>query len=94
MGLPSIDYTPRDSDGTVLHRIVGAHLETFLATAACLRDGEGVPRSSRKSFGRSCAAAGWPAGSRDFGVARAEPSDWSRSRARGAVSARAVGAAG
>lgn len=50
MALPSIDYTPRDPAATALHRIVSAHLETFLSAAAGLRDGEGVPRLVEDEF--------------------------------------------
>ncbi len=44
MALPSVDYAPRDPAADVLHRVVREHLQTFLAEAAYLRDGEGVPR--------------------------------------------------
>ena len=48
MALPSVDYTPRDPAGDVLHRVVRDHLQTFLAEAAYLRDG--VPRFVWEEF--------------------------------------------
>ena len=50
MALPSVDYTPRDPAADVLHLVVRDHLQTFLADAARLRDGEGVPRFVEKEF--------------------------------------------
>lgn len=44
-----------------LHRVVHAHLETFLATAASLRDGGGVPRFVEEEF-RAFLRCGWLAG--------------------------------
>ncbi len=41
------------SGGGRLHRVVREHLQTFLAEAAHLRDGEGVPRLSRRRSSRS-----------------------------------------
>ena len=43
MALPSVDYTRRDPAADVLPLVVRDHLQTFLAGAAHLRDGEGVP---------------------------------------------------
>ena len=50
MALPSVDYTRRDPAADVLHLVVRDHLQTFLAGAARLRDGEGVPRFVEKEF--------------------------------------------
>ncbi len=50
MALSSVDYTPRDPAADVLHRVVRDHLQTFLADAARLRDGEGVPRFVEQEF--------------------------------------------
>ncbi len=50
MALPSVDYAPRDPAADVLHRVVREHLQTFLAEAAYLRDGEGVPRFVEQEF--------------------------------------------
>ena len=58
VALPSVDYTPRDSAGDVLHRIVRGHLQTFLAEATHLRDGEGVPRFVEKEF-HAFLTCGW-----------------------------------
>ena len=51
MALPSVDYTRRDPAAEVLHLVVRDHLQTFLAGAAHLRDGEGVPRLRRRCAG-------------------------------------------
>ncbi len=61
MALPSIDYAPRDPAADVLHRVVREHLQTFLAEAAYLRDGEGVPRFVEEEF-RAFLACGFLAG--------------------------------
>ena len=50
MARPSTSYEPRRPAGTVLHRIVQDHLETFLAAAARMRDGGGVPRFVERAF--------------------------------------------
>ena len=50
MALPSARYQPRRPAEDVLYRIVQAHFETFLAQAANLRDGEGVPRFVEGEF--------------------------------------------
>ena len=50
MALPSVDYAPRDPAADVLHRVLREHLQTFLAAAAYLRDGEGVPRVVEEEF--------------------------------------------
>jgi hypothetical protein len=50
VALPSVDYTRRDPAGDVLYRVVRDHLQTFLAEAAHLRDGEGVPRFVAEEF--------------------------------------------
>ena len=61
MALPSVDYTPRDPAADVLHRVVREHLLTFLAEAAHLRDGDGVPRFVEEEF-QAFRACGWLAG--------------------------------
>lgn len=50
MARPSTRYEPRDPAGSVLHRIVQDHLETFLACASHLRDGDGVPAFVERAF--------------------------------------------
>ncbi|HVL66868.1 MAG TPA: transposase [Vicinamibacterales bacterium] len=50
MARPSVSYEPRDPAGSVLHRIVQDHLETFLEQAARLRDGDGVPPFVERAF--------------------------------------------
>ena len=47
---PSTSYEPRCPAGSVLHQIVQDHFETFLAQAASLRDGEGLPRFVEQEF--------------------------------------------
>ena len=61
MALPSVDYTPRDPAADVLHRVVRDHLQTFLAEAAHLRAGEGVPRFVEDEF-QTFLTCGWLAG--------------------------------
>ena len=43
-------YQPRGAEGTILHRLVRDHLETFLRDAAERTDGAGVPRFVEKEF--------------------------------------------
>jgi len=50
MARPSARYEPRTPDGTALYQIVHAHLATFRAQAASLRDGEGLPRFVEREF--------------------------------------------
>ena len=50
VALPSARYQPRRPAEDVLYHIVQAHFETFLAQAASLRDGEGVPRFVEGEF--------------------------------------------
>jgi hypothetical protein len=50
MARPSTSYEPRRPAASVLHRIVQDHLETFLAEAARMRDGEGVPQFVERAF--------------------------------------------
>jgi hypothetical protein len=50
MAQPSASYEPRRPDGSVLHRIVQNHLETFLAQAARVREGDGVPSFVERAF--------------------------------------------
>ena len=61
MALPSVDYAPRDPAADVLHRVVREHLQTFLAEAAHLRDGEGLPRFVEDEF-QAFLACGFLAG--------------------------------
>ena len=61
MASPSVSYEPRAAAQSVLYRIVRDHLETFLAQAAQLRDGEGVPRFVEQEF-RDFLRCGWLAG--------------------------------
>ena len=58
MALPSVDDTPRDPTGEMLHRIVREHLQTFLAEATHLRAGEGVPRFVEEEF-QAFLTCGW-----------------------------------
>ena len=44
VGRSSEAYRPRDPAASVLYQVVRDHVETFLAHAASLRDGEGLPR--------------------------------------------------
>jgi hypothetical protein len=37
-------YRPRDAEHTVLHRVIGEHLKTFLGAATEEGDGTGLPR--------------------------------------------------
>ena len=50
MARQSASYEPRDPAGSVLHRIVQEHLESFLEQAARLREGEGVPPFVERAF--------------------------------------------
>jgi hypothetical protein len=50
MARPSASYEPRRPAGSVLHRIVQDHLESFLAEAARMREGEGVPQFVARAF--------------------------------------------
>jgi hypothetical protein len=50
VALPSARYHSRRPAEDVLYQIVQAHFETFLAQAASLRDGEGVPRFVEGEF--------------------------------------------
>ena len=43
-------YQPRGAEGTILHRLVRDHLETFLRDAAERTDGAGVPRFVETEF--------------------------------------------
>ncbi len=43
-------YEPRSPGAGALYRVVHDHLETFLAEAASLRDGDGVPRFVEHAF--------------------------------------------
>ena len=43
-------YRPRDAEHTVLHQVIGAHLEAFLNTAAEAGDGAGLPQFVEREF--------------------------------------------
>ena len=58
---PSLSYEPRAPERNVLYEVVRDHLETFLAQAAHLREGEGVPRFVEQEF-RDFLRCGWLAG--------------------------------
>jgi hypothetical protein len=47
---PSTTYEPRCPAQTALYQIVRDHFETFRAQAACLREGEGLPRFVEQEF--------------------------------------------
>jgi hypothetical protein len=61
MAPPSTTYAPRCPDAEVLYQVVRDHLETFLAQAASLRDGDGVPPFVEHAF-RQFLRCGWLAG--------------------------------
>ncbi len=50
MARSSASYEPRRPAGSVLHRIVQDHLETFLEQAARVREGNGVPQFVERAF--------------------------------------------
>ena len=50
VAVPSVIYTPRSPDQSVLYTLVRDHLETFLAQAARARDGEPLPRFVEREF--------------------------------------------
>jgi len=58
---PSTTYQPRHPAQGLLHQIVHDHFETFRAHAACLREGEGLPRFVEQEF-RDFLQCGWLAG--------------------------------
>jgi hypothetical protein len=43
-------YRPRDAEHTVLHQVIGEHLETFLRAAAEAGDGAGLPAFVEREF--------------------------------------------
>jgi hypothetical protein len=43
-------YRPRDAEHTVLHQVIGAHLEAFLRAAAEAGDGVGLPAFVEREF--------------------------------------------
>jgi len=43
-------YQPRAMEGTVLHRVVREHFETFRAEIAARTDGGGLPRFVEREF--------------------------------------------
>ncbi|MGH9160540.1 MAG: transposase zinc-binding domain-containing protein [Vicinamibacteraceae bacterium] len=61
MSQPSTRYEPRSPAHSVLYQVVRDHVETFLAQAAGLRDGEGLPRFVEQEF-RDFLGCGWLAG--------------------------------
>ena len=67
MALPSGAYAPREPAESVLYQIVRDHYETFRIEAACLRDGEGLPRFVEEEF--QGVPAEWVAGRRVRAVA-------------------------
>ena len=46
----STSYEPRSPAQSALDHIVRDHFETFRVQAACLRDGEGLPRFVEQEF--------------------------------------------
>ena len=43
-------YRPRDAEHTVLHQVIGEHLETFLRAAAEAGDRAGLPQFVEREF--------------------------------------------
>src|SRR5262245_50112857 len=43
-------YRPRDAEHTVLHQVIGEHLETFLCPAAEAGGGDGLPQFVEREF--------------------------------------------
>jgi Transposase zinc-binding domain len=43
-------YRPRDAEHTVLHQVIGEHLETFLGAVAEAGDGVGLPQFVEREF--------------------------------------------
>ena len=43
-------YRPRDAEHTVLHQVIGEHLETFLNAVAEAGDGAGLPQFVEREF--------------------------------------------
>jgi hypothetical protein len=82
---------PRATTETVLHQVVRAHLDGFLAATAAATDGAGLPPSSRASSVTSSAAARarrmWASG--EVGDRRAPPPDAERARGCRTVQGRA-----
>jgi hypothetical protein len=50
MGCVAPVYRPRDAEHTVLHQVIGEHLETFLRAAAEASDGVGLPAFVEREF--------------------------------------------
>jgi hypothetical protein len=82
----------RAAEHSVLYRVIDEHLETFLDAAAQHADGHRLPKFVEQEFRDSSRAACWRTALRGSAVATAPSSGWSRSRARGAGSARAAAA--
>ena len=61
MPAPSTTYEPRRPTEGAVYQIVREYFETFRAQAACLRDGEGLPRFVEQEF-RDVLRCGWLAG--------------------------------
>ena len=87
-------YRPRDAEHTVLHQVIGEHLETFLHAAAEAGDGVGLPQFVEREFREFLLCGVFEAG-----VARFQCEGCGREhlvpfRVKGAGGVRAVGAGG
>jgi hypothetical protein len=81
MACVAVVYRPRDAEHTVLHQVIGAHLETFLRAAAEAGGGDGLPQFVEREFlecGYSSTA------SCGFAARAARASTWWRFPASGA----------
>ena len=90
-------YRPRDAEHTVLHRVIGEHLEAFLREAAEAGDGVGLPQFVEREFREFLMCGVFEGGFARFrceGCAREHLVPWCRFPARGAASVRVVAAAG
>lgn len=50
MARPQPVYRPRDAEHTVLHAVIGEHLEPFLREASGHGEGAGLPRFIEQEF--------------------------------------------
>ncbi|MBM3484967.1 MAG: transposase, partial [Alphaproteobacteria bacterium] len=48
--VPAVEYAPRDPSASALYAVVGEHVESFLAEAARMRDGQSLPRFVEDEF--------------------------------------------